>query len=68
MARSLSNLANNPSESIHRIKCKYGHDNKKYETCRIIYKNCECFLEYTNLRIIKWNINVYVVPKIINKI
>ena len=26
MARSLSSLANNLSEGIHKIKCKYGHD------------------------------------------
>ena len=47
MVSSLSNLANNLAEGIHRIKCKckYGHDNKKCETCRINYKNCECFLE-----------------------
>ena len=27
MASSLSNLVNNLSERIHKIKCKYGHDN-----------------------------------------
>ena len=26
---SLSNLVNNLSEGIHKIKCKYGHDDKK---------------------------------------
>ena len=25
---SLSNLVNNLSEGIHKIKCKYGHDDK----------------------------------------
>ena len=29
MPSSLSNLINNPSEGIHKIKCKYGHDDKK---------------------------------------
>ena len=29
----LSNLVNNLSEGIHRIKCKYGHDDKICETC-----------------------------------
>ena len=48
MASSLSNLVNNLSEGIHRIKCKYQHD-KKYKTCRIIYKYWDCFLEYTKL-------------------
>ena len=37
------------SEPIHRTKCKYRHDDKKCEICGIIYKHCECFLEYTNL-------------------
>ena len=29
---SLSNLVNNRSEGIHRIKCKFGHDDEKCET------------------------------------
>ena len=29
MASSLSNLVNNFSEGIHRIKCKFRHDDKK---------------------------------------
>ena len=50
MASSLSNLVNNLSERIHRIKCKSGHDNKKCETCGIKYKHCDCFLEYKNFK------------------
>ena len=50
MASLLSNLANNLSEVLHRIKCKLGHDNKKCETCRIKSKYCDCFLEYTNFK------------------
>ena len=50
MASSLSNLVNNLTEGIHKIKCKYGHDDKKCESCGIKYKNCECFLEYTNFK------------------
>ena len=50
MACSLSNLANNLPEGIQKIKCKYGHDDKKSETCRIKYKYCACFLEYTNFK------------------
>ena len=38
MANSLSNLVNNLSEGIHRIKCKSRHNDKKCETCRIKYK------------------------------
>ena len=50
MASSLSNLVNNLSEGIHRIKCKYKHDDKKCETCGIKYNYCNCFLEYTNFK------------------
>ena len=48
MASSLSNLLNNLSEGIHRIKWKYRCDYKKCETCGIKYKYCDCFLEYKN--------------------
>ena len=34
MENSLSNLVNNISEGIHRIKYKCGHDDKKCETCK----------------------------------
>ena len=50
MARSLSNLLNNLSEGIHRIKCKFGQDDKKCETCGIKYNYCACFLEYINFK------------------
>ena len=50
MASSLSNLANNLSEGIDRIKCKFGHNNKKCEKCGIKYKYCNSFLEYTNFK------------------
>ena len=33
IASPLSNLVNNLSEGVHRIKCNCGHDDKKYETC-----------------------------------
>ena len=33
MISLLSNLVNNLFEGIHKIKCKYGHDDKKCETC-----------------------------------
>ena len=29
MASLLSNLADNPGEEIHKVKCKFGHDNEK---------------------------------------
>ena len=50
MASSLSNLVNNLAEGIHKIKCTYVHDDWKCETCRIKYKDCECCLEYTNVK------------------
>ena len=51
MAKSLSNLANNLYEEIHKIKCKYGCDDKKMWNLRVIkYKDCECFLEYKDFR------------------
>ena len=50
MASSLSNLVNNFSERIHRIKCKFGHDDEKCETCGIKYKHCDCLPEYTNFK------------------
>ena len=47
MSSSISILLNILAEKTHKIKCKYGHDNKKCETCGVKYKDCECFLEYT---------------------
>ena len=49
MASSLSNLINNLSEGIHRIKCKYGHE-KRCETCKIEYHYCNCLLEYRDVK------------------
>ena len=52
MASSLSNLVNNLSKGIHRIKCKFGHKDKKCETCEIKYfKYRNCFLEYINFEV-----------------
>ena len=50
MANSLSNLLNNLSEGIHRVKLKFGHDDRKCEACGIKYKYCHCFLEYMNFK------------------
>ena len=50
MARSISDLVNNLSEGIRRIKCKYGHDDKKCETCGMKNKYSDCFLVYTNFK------------------
>ena len=50
MASSLLNLVNNLSGGIHKIKSKYGHDDKKCKTCGIRYKYCDCFLEYIDFK------------------
>ena len=35
---------------IKKIKCKYGHEDKKCETYDIKSKYCDCFLEYTHFK------------------
>ena len=50
MASSLSNLVNNLSEEIRRIKCTFRHDAKKCETCGIKYEYCDCFRKYINFK------------------
>ena len=50
MASSVSNLVDNFAEGIHKIKCKYGHDNKKNEVCGIKHKDCVCCLEYKKVK------------------
>ena len=35
MTSSLSNLVNDLSQGFSRIKCKLGHDDKKYQACGI---------------------------------
>ena len=50
MASSLSNLVSNLPERVHRIKCKFGHSDKKCETCKIRYNYCDCFLDYINFK------------------
>ena len=47
MASSLSNLVNNLSEGIHRIKYKFRQNDKKYKTCGIKYKYWNYFLQCT---------------------
>ena len=53
MASSLSHLVHNLSEGIHKIECKYGHDDKKCETFRIKYKYCGFFLITQTLKMIQ---------------
>ena len=44
MASSLSDLVNTFSERVHRIKCKFGDDDKKCETCEIKYNFSNVFV------------------------
>ena len=50
MASSLSSLPNDLTEGIHEIKSKYKHNDQKYKTFGIKYKDWDCFLEYTNIK------------------
>ena len=52
MASSLLNIVNNLSERIHRIKFKYGQDDKKCETCGIFISIATVFLNIQTLKII----------------
>ena len=60
MANSLQNLVKNLSERVHRIKCKFGYDDKK---CGIKYKYCLSiiivFLNIQTLKMILEKTNVY---------
>ena len=50
MASSFSNFVNTFSEEIHKIKCRYGHNDKKCEAWRIKCKYCDYFLEHINFK------------------
>ena len=50
MAISLSNLVKNFAEGIHKVKCKYEHNDKKCETGGIKKKDYECCLKYTGVK------------------
>ena len=50
MASSLSNLVNNMSEKIHRIKCKYRHDDKNV---KLVELNISTAIVFLNTKILK---------------
>ena len=52
MSSSWSNFLINLSEEIHKIKCKYGHNDKKSETCIMKHKYCNCFLNTQTLKMV----------------
>ena len=49
MASALLNLVNNLAEGIHKIKCKYGRNNRNCKTYGIKYKDCEYCFEDTRV-------------------
>ena len=67
MAGFLSNTVNNLPAEIHKIKCKYGHDDKRCEASNIKHKVVIIFLNRLTLQMID-NINIYFVTNIVNKI
>ena len=50
MANSLWNLANNLSEGIYRITCKYGHDDKNVKLVELSISIATVFFGYPNLK------------------
>ena len=52
MASSLSNLVNNLSERIYRIKCKHGHDHKNVKLVELNLSIAAFFLNIQTLRMI----------------
>ena len=52
MANSLSNLVNNLSEGIHRIKCKFGHDEKNVKLAELNISIATVFSNVQTLKMI----------------
>ena len=56
IATQLSNFVNILGKGICKINKKFAHDDKKSDSRRIKYKDCNCFYEHTNF---KDNVTVY---------
>ena len=52
MESSLSNLDNNPSEGTHRIKCKFGNNDKNVKHVQLNISIATVFLNTEILKII----------------
>ena len=50
MASSLSNIVKKSSKGIHKIKCKYRHNDKNCKTCGFAYEVGDCFLDYKDFK------------------
>ena len=53
MVSSLSNLANNLSQGIHRVKCKCGHDDKNVKHVELNISIATVFLNIQISKIIE---------------
>ena len=53
MASSLSDLVNSPSERIHKIKSKYGHDDRKLKLAKLNISIATVFLNIQLLKMIR---------------
>ena len=51
MVSSLSNLFNDLAEGIHKIKCKYGHNDKNMKLAELNTKLVTAFLNRQNFKI-----------------
>ena len=49
MASSSSNFVNELAKGINKMLYKNRYNNKNCKTCRIKYKDCGCWLEYSNI-------------------
>ena len=66
-ASSLSNLDKYLSKGFYKIKCKSSHNDRKCETCGIIYEEGTVFFNTQTLEMIYMNTNIYNVTQITNK-
>ena len=64
---SLSNLVNNLSEGIHKIKCKYGHDDKKLWDLWDYTRSVRLFSYFAVLKNTILNFTNYFIMKIPDK-
>ena len=68
MESSLSNPVNNLFEGIHKIKCKYRHNDKKI--LKLVQLNISIKILSLNTQILKmisWNTNVYFSIRIVKE-
>ena len=52
MASSISNIVKNLSEGVHRVKCKFGHDDKNVKHVELNVSIAAVFLNTQTLKIV----------------